>query len=163
MQDQKYAVATVSIPQESRVTATYATTNLADAYSIELPLGTSKNPETLARFIFSNPPAWSSKLLKIRDVIVSVFGIKTAKQLEKMGAENKENRVGIFKIYEIAQNEIVLGEDDKHLDFRLSVLYVNAQSAQDKPHLVVSTVVHCHNNLWPRLFVFNYAIPSLGR
>jgi hypothetical protein len=57
-------------------------------------------------------------------------------------------RVGIFKIYERGRNEVILGEDDKHLDFRLSVLYVpKTAAAGSTPQLILSTVVHCHNLL----------------
>nr|WP_254787295.1 DUF2867 domain-containing protein [Variovorax sp. OV700] len=55
-------------------------------------------------------------------------------------------RIGIFRIYETHVDEIVLGEDDRHLDFRVSVM---RSSAGDS--LTAVTVVHCHN-----LFGRNY-------
>jgi hypothetical protein len=153
MSPQYHRVTLGSLPPESRIAKAYASTNLADAYSIELPSGASTNPELLARFIFSHQPAWISSLISIRDAIVGRFGLKTAKQLTSLGAESKTNRIGIFKIYGTSPTEIVLGEDDKHLDFRLSVLCSNQPSPEGKRQLTLSTVVHCHNRLG-RLYIF---------
>lgn len=152
MPARQYPVTPVSFPQESRIAAVYASTNLADAYSIELPTEASTDPEVLARFIFSQRSSWMTGLMAVRDAIVAGFGLKTAKHLGT-GDSDKESRVGIFKIYSKAPTEIVLGEDDKHLDFRLSVLYSGTPSPLGKQRLIVSTVVHCHNRLG-RAYIF---------
>lgn len=143
----------VSLPPESAIANAYSSTNLADAYSIELPIGATTNPELLARFIFAHQPPWISKLMKIRDTLVASFGIKTAKHLATLGAKDGTGRLGIFKIYRISPTEVVLGEDDKHLDFRLSVLCSGQPLPGAKRHLILSTVVHCHNRLG-RLYIF---------
>jgi len=85
--------------------------------------------------------------MKVRDTLVAGFGLKTAKHLTSLGSEAKGNRVGLFKIYSTSATEIVLGEDDKHLDFRVSVLCSGEAPMASKRQLVVSTVVHCHNRL----------------
>jgi hypothetical protein len=85
--------------------------------------------------------------MTVRDALVAGFGLKTAKHLTSLGAEERKGRVGIFKIYSRSEAEIVLGEDDKHLDFRLSVLCANQAALPGKRRLVLSTVVHCHNRL----------------
>lgn len=156
MPDPSHRVTSVSLPPESRVTTLYAAVDLADAYSIELPRGTSQDPEVLARFIFSELPPWMLVLMKIRDAVVAGFGLKTTKQLKAVDASNNENRVGIFKVYSKERAEIILGEDDKHLDFRLSVLCPDTASSSGRQRLVLSTVVHCHNRLG-RLYIFAIA------
>src|SRR5882757_8671454 len=78
MSTQHHRVTLVSLPPESRIAKAYASTNLADAYSIELPSGASTNPELLARFIFSHQAPWISSLIAVRDAIVGRFGLKTA-------------------------------------------------------------------------------------
>ena len=143
----------VSIPHESAIAQTYASTNLADAYSIELPTGVSRNPELLARFIFAQQPRWIGRLTALRDLLVAGFGLKTAGHLATLGAERGAGRLGIFRIYSKSPTEIVLGEDDKHLDFRLSVLCSDETSAGAVRRLTLSTVVHCHNRLG-RLYIF---------
>jgi len=152
MSTEHHHVTPVSLPPESGIAKTYASMNLADAYSIELPTGASTNPELLARFIFSQQVPWVSGLMTVRDALVAGFGLKTAKQLTSLGAQSGADRVGIFKIYSTSQTEVVLGEDDKHLDFRLSVLCSGQPSPGSKRHLILSTVVHCHNRLG-RLYI----------
>ena len=147
MSSEHHRVTPVALPPESRITRAYESVNLADAYSIQLPAGTSANPELLARFIFSQQAPWISGLLKVRDALVVGFGLKTAKHLTALGSEAKANRVGLFRIYSSGATEIVLGEDDKHLDFRVSVLCSGEAPTASKRRLVVSTVVHCHNRL----------------
>jgi hypothetical protein len=149
MNQHEEAVLPVSLPSTSRVTRFYASTDLADAYAIRLPPGSSTDPETLARFIFAQQPRWVGRLMGLRDLLVASFGLKTAAQLQNPAAAGQHPRVGIFRIYETRPHEIVLGEDDKHLDFRLSVLHETLPAAGDgrAGQVVVSTVVHCHNRL----------------
>lgn len=145
MQDNDCSVRQVALPLESRISRKYASPNLADAYAIRLPNDAISDPELLARFIFSRQPPWLSALMRLRDALVAGFGVKTSKQLQNPGGQDRARRIYIFKIYETRQHEIVLGEDDRHLDFRLSVLRQAAPSADQQPRLILSTVVHCHN------------------
>jgi hypothetical protein len=68
----------------------------------------------LARFIFSHQPSWIDKLMRVRDLIVACFGLKTGGQLATLATDAKAGRVGIFKVYSTSATEIVVGEDDKH-------------------------------------------------
>lgn len=142
----------VPLPPESAIAKAYASMHLADAYSIELPAGASTNPELLARFIFAHQAPWIGILISVRDALVAGFGLKTGRQLASLGAESGAGRLGIFRIYSTSPTEVVLGEDDKHLDFRLSVLCSGQSSPGAKRHLILSTAVHCHNRLG-RLYI----------
>ena len=138
----------VALPVESGVTRVYKSVNLADAFAIRLPSSASNDPDLLARFIFSHQPSWVGALLGLRDVLVAGFGLKTGKQLAVIAAAaDKSERVGIFKVYSTNDTEIVMGEDDKHLDFRLSVLCSTGGAPDSGRQLTLSTVVHCHNLL----------------
>jgi hypothetical protein len=121
--------------------------NLADAFAIRLPATASSDPELLARFLFSQQPAWVGRLMRVRDAIVARFCLKTGTQLATLANAPKARRVGIFKIYSTSVDEIILGEDDKHLDFRVSVMCSSATAPDASRQLTVSTVVHCHNLL----------------
>jgi hypothetical protein len=143
----------VSVPPESAIANAYASTQLADAYSIELPSGTSTDPEVLARFIFAHQAPWISRLTAVRDALVAGLGLKTARHLATLQTRSGAGRLGIFKIYGTTATEVILGEDDKHLDFRLSVLCSGQSSPGGKRHLTLSTVVHCNNRLG-RLYIF---------
>ena len=54
-------------------------------------------------------------------------------------------RIGIFRIYAVSDDEIIVGEDDSHLDFRLSVL--RHRDAGRHGSVTLSSVVHCHNGV----------------
>lgn len=140
-------VTPVAIPDSSRIAHVYASMDLADAYSIPLPHGTDTNPQRLADYIFSRRSAWTTGLMWVRDTLVAGFGLKTSRQLTSLDAGTLPARVGIFRIYSTTEHEIVLGEDDKHLDFRLSILCLPPTVADNRHRLVASTVVHCHNRL----------------
>ncbi len=136
----------VPLPAESRLLAVYDRTDLADAYSIALPRGTSSDPELLARFVFSHQPRWVAALMAVRDTVVAGFGLKTGRSLRL--PEQQRGRIGIFRVYETSAREVIMGEDDKHLDFRASVfLRPASDDVAAEAHLVLSTVVHCHNLL----------------
>ena len=142
----------VPLPPESAIAKAYASTNLADAYAIELPTGASTNPELLARFIFAHQAPWIGRLIAVRDLLVAGFGLKTGRHLASLAAQSGTGRLSIFRIYSTSHTEVVLGEDDKHLDFRLSVLCSGPSSPGARRHLILSTVVHCHNRLG-RLYI----------
>lgn len=145
-------VTCVPLPSESAIANIYASTHLVDAYSIELPPGASTNAEQLARFMFAHQAPWIGGLLAVRDTLVAGFGLKTARHLASLEVKSGAGRLSIFKVYSTSPTEIVFGEDDKHLDFRLSVLCSGQASPGAKRHLTLSTVVHCNNRLG-RLYI----------
>lgn len=85
-------------------------------------------------------PAWVKMLMAVRNRLVAPFGIKTGgannappgltekslgtgeKCPENMDETSMPGRVGIFKVYSQSQAEVILGGDDKHLDFRVSIM-----------------------------------------
>ncbi|MEN2977990.1 DUF2867 domain-containing protein [Tistrella bauzanensis] len=138
----------VPLPHASRLRPLFAGADLADSYAIALPGGLGGDPEAIARALFSHQAAWVAWLLRLRDLLVSPFGLKTAPMLATPDGPG-DRRIGIFKVYEIHADEILMGEDDRHLDFRLSVRITDAQpGAQPGAQMVtLTTVVHCHNLL----------------
>lgn len=138
----------VELPKESSIVSLYEKAYLSDAYAILLPPDVTHNPELIARFMFDNQASWVNQLMRLRDAIVGWFGLKTATKLITSHQDKSKERVHIFKIYQKLNNEIILGEDDKHLDFRVSVLLRAPQtSEQEERELMVTTIVHCHNAL----------------
>ena len=130
----------VALPPGVRVASLYPGAFLADAYAIELPPDATHDALTLARFALERQAPWVDRLMVMRDAIVSLFGLKTAQALRADSGPARTPRVGIFRIYETRPDEVVLGEDDTHLDFRLSV-------HRSADQLTAVTVVHCHNLL----------------
>ena len=130
----------VALPPGVRVASLYPGAFLADAFAIDLPPGATHDVLALARFALARQAPWVERLMAMRDAIVSPFGLKTAHALRADSGAASPARVGIFRIYETLPDEVVLGEDDRHLDFRLSVQRTAGQ-------LTAVTVVHCHNLL----------------
>jgi len=147
MASQYTLVSQVSLPSQSAVSNIYKSPNLADAFAIELPSNASTDPELLASFLFAHQPAWIGMLTQVRDILVSLFGLKTAKYLATLASDARTKRIGIFKVYSTSAAEVVLGEDDKHLDFRVSLLCSTESAPQQRRILIASTVVRCHNRL----------------
>jgi len=143
------AVTAVPLPAGSRATTLYRAPNLADAYAVRLPDGATHDPEALARFMFATQAPWIARLLWLRDRIVAVVGLKTSSQLLAEAGANAVRRVSFFRVYAQDAHEILLGEDDSHLDFRLSV---RCEPIAGAPHVIATTVVQCHNTLG-RLYI----------
>ncbi|MFM0066075.1 DUF2867 domain-containing protein [Paraburkholderia aspalathi] len=148
MPDANRSVLSVAVPAESGVARMYDAPDLADAYAVRLPDNAVDDPELLARFMFAHQARWIAKLLGLRDALVARFGLKTAKQLRMANPPGSRDRVDFFRIYARSTREIILGENDSHLDFRLSVLQQTRDTHEGSArYLILSTVVHCHNGL----------------
>ncbi|WP_418263527.1 DUF2867 domain-containing protein [Flavobacterium faecale] len=106
----------------------------------------------IGKAFFSSGPKWVGKLFNLRNKIVAVFGLKTSenvvdnqKQLENFKCEPGE-QLGLFKVFLKTDNEVILGEDDKHLNFRVSLLLDKSTK-----NLTISTTVE-FNNWFGRLY-----------
>ena len=60
------------------------------------------------------------------------------------------DKIGPWPVFFIGDDEIIAGRDNKHMDFRLSVLKA---AEADAAHVVVSTVCSVHN-LFGRIYLF---------
>lgn len=138
----------IALPAESRISRAYQRTHLQDAFTIDIPDNAVFYPETLASFLFAQQAPWVTALMKVRDFCVGPLGLKTTSQLSRLGEGGGSGRVHYFRLLESRPREVVMGEDDSHLDFRLSLLCQPPnQSAGSPRRLVFSTVVQCHNPL----------------
>ena len=115
--------------------------------------------ELIAAFL-GTAPGWFNILMRARDKIVGIFGLKTAAPHQTMPQApfRVGQRLGVFRILHLAPNEAVLGENDRHLDFRVSLLV-------DTGQLRVSTLVRPHNAFgWLYLAIvlpFHYLISAI--
>ena len=147
-------VRTVALPGGSAVASVYVAPDYVDAYAVELPAGASGDPEVLARFLFDRPSGVGRFLLRVRDALVGLWGLKTASRALASGLDG--GRIGIFRVFGRSRGEILLGEDDKHLDFRVSVLCPDALPASVSKggrQLTLATVIRYHN-AFGRLYFF---------
>jgi len=142
----KLDVVRVSPPLTSAIRKWYRNADLLDSYAVILPPEMSQDIAKLAWALFNRPPFWIQFLLRLRDQLVAPLGVKTTTEIRKAGASDGRDRIGFFPVLERTPSEIILGEDDRHLDFRASVL-LQADDRTGSRRLFVTTAVRCHNLL----------------
>lgn len=93
-------------------------------------------------------PRWAGSLMSLRDKIVKPFGLKTSEDTPPQQSENYEpgSQHGIFKIFDKTDNEIILGENDKHLNFKASLL-LKPDTAPNYKRISITTAVKFNNLL----------------
>lgn len=85
-----------------------------DCYTVSAAM-----PVRDAANVITDFPDWARFLLLIRRIVTTPFG------LDNDGPEAAD-RVGIFPVESETPTELIAGFDDKHLDFRVSVLSLDA-------------------------------------
>lgn len=135
-------VTRIDPPPMSTIADWYPGADLLDSYAVTLPPTAPEDLATLTRALFNSPPAWIRGLLRLRDQIVGPLGLKTTTAIRDAGATDGRDRIGFFPVLGRSANEIILGEDDRHLDFRASVLL-----QPDSRRLILTTAVRRHNRL----------------
>lgn len=100
-----------------------------DAYHIHLIKPDDVSLDALADWILAGePPRWERALLRLRDRLVGIFGLKTATtstgQPTRPGTRQygPGDKVGFFPVIARSATELVMAIDDKHLSFRVSLL-----------------------------------------
>lgn len=135
-------------PHQSLIADWYSGASLLDAYCVPLPAN-DLDLRQLAEASLGQPTWWFRALLYLRDAIMGRLGVKTTQVLKQHLPE--ANRINFFPILQAHRHELVLGENDRHLDFRLSLLLQRREGQADT--LTATTVVKCHNRLG-RLYIF---------
>lgn len=133
----------VPVPSDSVLAPLYVGADLLDAYAIHLPPGTNDDLEALARAGFGRQAWWIRTLTRVRDLVTAPVGLKSSRAVGAAAAARGEQVIGFFPVLSKSAGELVMGEDDRHLDFRLAIM-LRADAAGGR-ELVVMTVVHCHN------------------
>ena len=102
-------VSTSQLPQSSLLQPRIQADDFIDCYSCESKLTARQAAEVLVRF-----PIWFYPLFILRQLLVLPFGLK--------GPDRSGNRLGMFPLEHETPDELILGFDDTHLNFRISVL-----------------------------------------
>ena len=124
-----------------------------DAYQATIPAGLSASVDSVMRGIFESTPWWVKALMAVRNRIVAAIGLKTA-EFENVGTQEIEFRPGLsirgFHVFDRTENEILLGLDDSHLDFRVSILL---EMRGEESKVIVTTIVRFNNWIGRAYFV----------
>jgi hypothetical protein len=109
--------------------------------------------------IFAHHPLWMKLLLIVRNWIASLAGLSAPTVSEILHPDVKDRyvvgeKIGVWPIFSLSAEEVVAGRDNKHLDFRVSVLKLPDGEGSS---VVVSTVCAIHNH-FGKLYLF-FVVP----
>jgi hypothetical protein len=99
--------------------------------------------EEIAFMIFNTSPKWVEWLFKIRNFLVRFVGLKTAVPETVNEKLEVGGHINFFQIYRIEDDEIIMGANDKHLNFRAVI--TNYQT--EEFNIKVTTLVEYNNRL----------------
>lgn len=140
------AVEKTQLPKDSRLHGFFRKGDFLDCYSVQL--GRHNLPiDQIAQHIFIGLPAWIDTLLFLRDCTVGPFGLKKTTDLPRDTTIRERVKAGeainFFPVQSVEEDEIILGEEDRHLDFKIAVF-----RDREKPgRISLATLVHTHNRL----------------
>lgn len=120
-----------------------------DSWSIE---AAEPNLDPLSQFlrVAKSTPRWVDEAMKLRNRIVSLFGIKDLGSLSEVSALKQVSdyrpgdRVGIFTLISTSESEVLLGDSDRHLEVVVSV-HRRPTEQITQTLVTVTTVVKVHN------------------
>lgn len=150
----KPTIVAVSIPSRSEISRHVNNSYFHDSYELYMK-PTTQSALELYLGVVAQTPEWVNRLMTLRNHVVRLVGLKNLGHLGAVSRTKRPSeycvgdRVGIFSILHLSDDEVILGDSDKHLNVQLSVCKVT------NPHssIVVSTVVHTHNALG-RIYMF---------
>lgn len=137
-----------AFPQSSTLPSHLARVDYSDSFGIRL-IRTDLKIHEIHLGILGYLPVWFKFLLSLRTRLVAPFGVGGPTMRELMAKAEKEDnyavgqKIGRWRIYALDEHEIITGDDDKHLDFRVSVLRVDDCGAHK---IIMSTAVMIHNS-----------------
>nr|WP_316640125.1 DUF2867 domain-containing protein [uncultured Roseateles sp.] len=118
----------------------------ADSYQVSLA-HSSASVVDIFFAVFGHHPPWLKTALLVRHRVGAWFGLQAASTAEVMRPARAASyrvgqHIGPWPIYFLDEGELVAGRDNKHLDFRLSVL---KHGSGPSASAVISTVCRTHN------------------
>ncbi|MET3105206.1 hypothetical protein AAKU67_000954 [Oxalobacteraceae bacterium GrIS 2.11] len=140
----------VSVPPNSQISQHLVNANFFDAFQINLK-PCKRTALEIYLEVIAKTPSWISFLMALRNRAAPMFGIKNLGSLNNINYTKKPDeyrvgdRVGIFTIHSMTDNEVILTDSDQHLDAKVSVCKMPASQTENV--VTVSTVVHVHNLL----------------
>jgi hypothetical protein len=143
-----YAIREVSMPSDSALPSSFGVSDFADAY--EVPLSRPDLTVEQAYWgVFGEVPTWVRCLMILRGCIALRLGLAHSFREPAMSHEGVPIfepgiRVGQFLVQSISEQELIVGNDDQHLNFRISALKTEREG---RTFLTISTAVKIHNNL----------------
>ena len=125
-----------------------------DSYRAPL-LNTRSSIVELFFAIFGHHPTWMRIALIVRNRIAYLCGLDapTASEISNLEVKSSYSvgdKIGVWPVFTLTDSELIAGRDNKHLDFRLSVL---KEAGGASASVVVSTVCTVHNR-FGKIYLF---------
>lgn len=121
------------------IDALLAGAQFADAFRVEIA-DPALDARRAAERMMARQPRWAEALLKLRNVLVAPFGLKTS----GASAAAPREMIGIFPILSETPERLVAGFNDSHLDFRI---VVDVRASGNARNVTATTLVLTHNRL----------------
>ena len=137
------------VPHDSMILKNFGETDYIDSYQIIK--NTNDSIDDIITNIFKIPK-WIDCLMKIRDLIVGIFKLKTGDIKNKNIATFYPigSKAVLFTVHDRNENEIIMEKKDLHLNFRTSVL-IDRKEVQT--FIYLTTIVK-YNNIWGQIYFF---------
>jgi hypothetical protein len=104
---------------------------------------------TAARRVMGRTPAWIRGLMSLRNRITALFGLKPA----RLALQERQDKFAVVESFPVichAPERVVLGFDDKHLDFRIIIDVASIGTLRSQ---ITTTTLVCPHNLLGRIYL----------
>jgi hypothetical protein len=142
-------ITAIPVPPATRISSEVVGSDFHDCYFMPLA---HEGRSALELFLatIARSPRWVESLMALRNRIVGLFGLKNLGHLGSLpplkdaSAYKVGDRVGIFTLLSATDDEVILGDSDRHLDVKVSLCKV---MRDQREAVAMTTVVHIHNRL----------------
>jgi hypothetical protein len=171
METLKSPVTPCPVPSPSILEGSLSRVHYRDAFASGFESDADLTVDDAFRAFFRTAPKTVSALFRLRNRIVRRLGLKAPEEPDSARLDTlpleRGTTVGLFRIYAKGPGEILAGEDDKHLDFRV-LIRLEREPGNRHYRLLVATVVDLKNALGRMYFapvrVFHrWIVPAMVR
>ncbi len=149
-------------PLESELTqASLPSAFFHDSYRVRLNQTNNSSSHMIELFfaVFGHHPWWIKLVLLSRSFVAKQFGLETPSVSDILHSAVKPtysigDTIGPWPIFSKTTRELIVGRDNRHLDFRLSLLKRTIDQCEE---LVISTTCKVHNR-FGKVYLF-FVVP----
>lgn len=117
----------------------------ADCYELQVPKS-DFTAIAAAHAMLGRFPLWVRLLVRLRDAVTGLFGLKSSRH----HAPDKLETIGFFPVVSQSDHQVVLGFDDRHLDFRV---VIDVRDDDQGRRLVDATTLVRRKILFGRIYI----------
>ncbi|MDN3678856.1 DUF2867 domain-containing protein [Vibrio tapetis subsp. quintayensis] len=137
----------MTIPEGTLISSMLDNAYFSDTHNVNIRYEDQSALE-IYMLMAQDTPRWVNSLMMLRNQIVSKMGLKHLGKMTDFSSDKPSNeyqigdQLGIFSIYSLSHEEVILEDRDKHLDVRLS-FFIEPNGGTATLH--ASSVVHVKN------------------